>query len=212
MRAARVLPGWSRNAAEPAAGTNPAAASADIDENGLVCVGGLGRFMCCCSRRHRSTSGLLSCTNRIHRVLHVQGGADDLTRLLIAALTASAHANRAVAAKAAALLAMRWQQPELLLLVSGCSGHVERNRPRADAAGFCTYWAELHLALSPSSSATRALLGRLVLKTDERSSGSIEGEADAGGAAVSDIAAAAACCHTPIACAACCTCKQELMT
>ena len=168
--------------------------------------------MCCCSRRHRSTSGLLSCTNRIHRVLHVQEGADDLTRLLIAALTASAHANRAVAAKAAALLAMRWQQPELLLLVSGCSGHVERNRPRADAAGFCTYWAELHLALSPSSSATRALLGRLVLKADERSSGSIEGEADAGGAAVSDIAAAAACCHAPIACAACCTCKQELMT
>ena len=139
MRAARVLPGWSRNAAEPAAGTNPAAASADIDENGLVCVGGLGRFMCCCSRRHRSTSGLLSCTNRIHRVLHVQGGADDLTRLLIAALTASAHANRAVAAKAAAVLAMRWQQPELLVVVSGCSGHVERNRPRADAAGFCTW-------------------------------------------------------------------------
>ena len=145
-------------------------------------------------------------------MLHVQGGADDLTRLLIAALTASAHANRAVAAKAAAVLAMRWQQPELLVVVSGCSGHVERNRPRADAAGFCTYWAELHLALSPSSSATRALLGRLVLKTDERSSGSIEGEADAGGAAVSDIAAAAACCHAPIACAACCTCKQELMT
>ena len=64
-------------------------------------------------------------------MLHVQEGADDLTRLLIAALTASAHANRAVAAKAAAVLAMRWQQPELLVVVSGCSGHVERNRPRA---------------------------------------------------------------------------------
>ena len=38
-----------------------------------------------CSRRHRSTSGLRLCTNCMHRVHHVQeGGADDVTRLLIA--------------------------------------------------------------------------------------------------------------------------------
>ena len=107
MQAARLLPGSTRSAAEPTTGATAAAAAAstDTDENGRVCVGGLGPCPLlatgCCSRRHRSTSGLLSCTNRIHRVLHVQAGADDLTRLLIAALTASAHANRAVAAKAA---------------------------------------------------------------------------------------------------------------
>ena len=45
MQAAQLLPGSTRNAAEPtAAGPNAAAVSADTDENedGRVCVGGLG--------------------------------------------------------------------------------------------------------------------------------------------------------------------------
>ena len=47
----------------------------------------------CCSRQHRSTSGLLLRTNCMHhRVRRMHGGADDVSGLLIAALTASAHA------------------------------------------------------------------------------------------------------------------------
>ena len=38
--------------------------------------------------------GLLIRTIRMRRVHHMQGGADDVTGLLIAALTASTHANR----------------------------------------------------------------------------------------------------------------------
>ena len=50
--------------------------------------------MRCCSGRHRSTSGLLHCVNRIHRMHRIHGGADDANGLLIAALMALAHANR----------------------------------------------------------------------------------------------------------------------
>ena len=45
-----------------------------------------------CCGPHRSTSGLLLCTIRMHYVHHMQEGADDVSGLLIAALTASAHA------------------------------------------------------------------------------------------------------------------------
>ena len=44
MQASQLLPESTRNAAEPTAGPNAAAVSADTDENedGRVCVGGLG--------------------------------------------------------------------------------------------------------------------------------------------------------------------------
>jgi len=42
MQAARLLPGPTQSAAEPTTGTTAAAASADTDEDGRVCVGGLG--------------------------------------------------------------------------------------------------------------------------------------------------------------------------
>ena len=45
-----------------------------------------------CCGPHRSTSGLLLCTICMHYVHHMQEGADDVSGLLIAALTASAHA------------------------------------------------------------------------------------------------------------------------
>ena len=45
-----------------------------------------------CCGPHRSTSGLLQCTMCMHYVHHKQEGADDVSGLLIAALTASAHA------------------------------------------------------------------------------------------------------------------------
>ena len=48
-------------------------------------------LMRCCSGRHRSSSVLLLCIIRIHCVHHVRGGADDVSGLLIAALTASTH-------------------------------------------------------------------------------------------------------------------------
>ena len=44
MPAARLSPGWTPNAAEPTAGSNAAATSADTDENGRVCVGDLGPY------------------------------------------------------------------------------------------------------------------------------------------------------------------------
>ena len=50
------------------------------------------RLMQGCCGPHRSTSGLLLCTIRMHYVHHMQEGADDVSGLLIAALTASAHA------------------------------------------------------------------------------------------------------------------------
>ena len=80
MQAARLLPGSTRSAAEPTTGATAAAASADTDEHGRVCVGGLGP----CSVRSlllkatsRSTSGLLVRTNCVHRAHHVQRGARD---------------------------------------------------------------------------------------------------------------------------------------
>ena len=66
-----------------------AATSADTDEHGRVCVGGLGSYECAAAQGHnRSTSGLLLCPICMHRVHHIQGGADDVTGLLTAALTA----------------------------------------------------------------------------------------------------------------------------
>ena len=41
-----------------------------------------------------SKASVLIRTIRMRRVHHMQGGADDVTGLLIAALTASTHANR----------------------------------------------------------------------------------------------------------------------
>ena len=90
-----LLPGSTQTAAEPTTGTPAAAASADTDEHGRVCVGGLGP----CSVRSlllkatsRSTSGLLVRTNCVHRVHHVQRGARDGHGLPIAALTALVRA------------------------------------------------------------------------------------------------------------------------
>ena len=48
----------------------------------------------CCSSRDRSSSSLLICADCMRRMHRVQGAADDVTALLIAALTASTHANR----------------------------------------------------------------------------------------------------------------------
>ena len=60
-------------------------------------------LMRCCSSHNRSTGGLLIRTACMRRVHHMRGGADDVTGLLIAALTASTHANRL------------WQRSEVLL-------------------------------------------------------------------------------------------------
>ena len=60
-------------------------------------------LMRCCSSHNRSTGGLLIRTTCMRRVHHMRGGADDVTGLLIAALTASTHANRL------------WQRSEILL-------------------------------------------------------------------------------------------------
>ena len=51
-------------------------------------------LMRCCSSHNRSTGGLLIRTTCMRRVHHMRGGADDVTGLLIAALTALTHANR----------------------------------------------------------------------------------------------------------------------
>ena len=51
-------------------------------------------LMRCCSSHNRSTGGLLIRTTCMRRVHHMRQGADDVTGLLIAALTASTHANR----------------------------------------------------------------------------------------------------------------------
>ena len=59
-------------------------------------------LMRCCSSHNRSTGGLLIRTTCMRRVHHMRGGADDVTGLLIAALTASTHANRL------------WQRSEVL--------------------------------------------------------------------------------------------------
>ena len=70
-------------------------------------------------------------------------------------------------------------QPELLL-VSGCSGHADQNRPSPmQLAGFCSYQSDC-MSLRAHRHLPCALCCRhacLVLKTDERRSGSIDGEA-----------------------------------
>ena len=88
---------------------NAAATSADTDEHESPCrrrwplrlahkhSSGLttrlkARLMQGCCWPHQSTSGLLLCTICMHYVHHMQEGADDVSGLLIAALTASAHA------------------------------------------------------------------------------------------------------------------------
>ena len=88
--------------------------------NGCVCVGGLGPYalllrMRCCSSHNRSSDGPLIRTTRMRRIHHMRGGADDVTGLSTAALTASTHAN-----------------------LSGCSGHADRSRPSVDAAASCS--------------------------------------------------------------------------
>ena len=97
--------GLDRYAAEPAARPNAPATSADTETGMALRVRRWPRVrMRCCSRRNRSTSGLLLRTNYTHCVHHMQGGADDVTELLMAALTASARANRP------------WQRRQLLPL------------------------------------------------------------------------------------------------
>ena len=85
-------------------------------------------LMRCCSSHNRSRDGLLIRTICMRRMHHMRGGAGDVTGgLLTAALTASTHHANRPWQRSLAVLAMRWQ-PELLL-VSGCSGHADRNRP-----------------------------------------------------------------------------------
>ena len=50
-------------------------------------------LMRCCSSHNRSTGGLLIRTTCMRLVHHMRGGADDVTGLLIAALTASARSQ-----------------------------------------------------------------------------------------------------------------------
>ena len=80
--------------------------------------------------------------SHVHRVHHVRGGADDVSGLLIAALTASTRANRPWQRRPGLQApAIRWQ-PEELLLVSGCSGHADRSGPDVDAAASCSYLSD----------------------------------------------------------------------
>ena len=77
MQAAQLLPGQTRNVAEPTAGPNAATASADTDEDGRVCVAGLGP----CALLLKATS-----EHRPPCVPHGSeepGADDDVTRLSI---------------------------------------------------------------------------------------------------------------------------------
>ena len=112
-----------------------AATSADTDEHGRVCVSDLGPYALLLMTTSEQQRAAAVHHSHVHRVHHVRGGADDVSGLLIAALTASTHANRPWQ-RSPAVLAMRWQ-PELLL-VSGCSGHADRSRPSVDAAASCS--------------------------------------------------------------------------
>ena len=94
--------------------------------------------------------------SHVHRVHHVRGGADDVSGLLIAALTASTRANRPWQRRPGLQApAIRWQ-PEELLLVSGCSGHADRSRPDVDAAASCSYLSDC-MSLSGHRHLLRAL-------------------------------------------------------
>ena len=156
MQAGLVLPGWTRNADEPTARPNAAATSADADENGRVCVDGLGPCALLLKPRseHQQPADMRAdCMRRMHRV---QGAADDVTALLIAALTASTRANRPWQRRPGLQApAIRWQ-PEELLLVSGCSGHADRSGPDVDAAASCSYLSDC-MSLSGHRHLLRAL-------------------------------------------------------
>ena len=91
VQAARLPPGPTRNAAEPTARPNAAATSADTDENGRVCVGGLGPYALLLETTSEQQRAAAVHHSHVHRVHHVRGGADDVSGLLIAALTASTH-------------------------------------------------------------------------------------------------------------------------
>ena len=121
MQAARLLPGPTRNAAEPTAAPNAAATSANTDETvARVCVEGLGAYALLLKPQPRSSGGLLIRTIRMRRVQHMQGGADDVTGLLIAAFAASTHANRP------------WQRSPAALAVEGLGADTHHSHaPRA---------------------------------------------------------------------------------
>ena len=105
-----------------------------------------------------------------------------MSGLLIAALTASTRANRPWQRRPGLQApAIRWQ-PEELLLVSGCSGHADRSGPDVDAAASCSNLSDC-MSLSGHRHLLRALcwLAWCSRQTSRaESSGSTEGEADAG--------------------------------
>ena len=87
MQAARLLPGWTWSAAPPVRAPIPTAM--------VVSASVASVLVRCCSRHYLSTSGLLLlCADCRRCVHHMQAEADDVTRLLIAALTASTFADR----------------------------------------------------------------------------------------------------------------------
>ena len=156
VQAARLPPGPTRNAAEPTARPNAAATSADTDENGRVCVGGLGPYALLLETTAEQQRAAAVHHSHVHRVHHVRGGADDVSGLLIAALTASTRANRPWQRRPGLQApAIRWQ-PEELLLVSGCSGHADRSGPDVDAAASCSYLSDC-MSLSGHRHLLRAL-------------------------------------------------------
>ena len=121
--------GLDRYAAEPAARSNAPATSADTETGMALRVRRWPRVrMRCCSRRNRSTSGLLLRTNYMHCVHHMQGGADDVTELLMAALTASARANRP------------WQRRQLLHVRRGALAAADLE-PMAQPAASQLLWS-----------------------------------------------------------------------
>ena len=156
VQAARLPPGPTRNAAEPTARPNAAATSADTDENGRVCVGGLGPYALLLGTTSEQQRAAAVHHSHVHRVHHVRGGADDVSGLLIAALTASTRANRPWQRRPGLQApVIRWQ-PEELLLVSGCSGHADRSGPDVDAAASCSYLSDC-MSLSGHRHLLRAL-------------------------------------------------------
>ena len=127
VQAARLPPGPTRNAAEPTARPNAAATSADTDENGRVCVGGLGPYALLLRTTSEQQRAAAVHHSHVHRVHHVRGGADDVSELLIAAHTASTRANRP-----------------------------DRSGPDVDAAASCSYLSDC-MSLSGHRHLLRAL-------------------------------------------------------
>ena len=72
MRATRLSPGRTQAAAEPTARPTAAAVSTDSNENGRICVGGLGPDAGVGSADVRSASDLMRGTNRVRRVHQMQ--------------------------------------------------------------------------------------------------------------------------------------------